>query len=48
MEWTKLDSAAGVTGTKPGPMIMHSMSAVGTDIYVVGSVASSGDLQRRM
>ena len=47
MEWTKLDSEAGVTGTKPGPMISHSMTAMGTDIYIVGSIASSsGEVQR--
>jgi hypothetical protein len=36
MEWTKLDTAAGVEGTGPSARHGHAMSAVGTDLYLFG------------
>jgi hypothetical protein len=36
MEWTNLDAAAGVKGTGPSARSGHTMSAVGTDLYLFG------------
>ena len=36
MTWTKLDTAAGVTGTGPSARFGHSMTSAGIDIYLFG------------
>ena len=46
LTWTKLDTAAGVTGTGPSARSGHSMASVGSDIYVFGG--SGGDRGERM
>ena len=43
LTWTKLDTAAGVTGTGPSARYMHSMASVGSDIYVFGGFTGSGE-----
>ena len=47
MEWTNLDAAAGVKGTGPSLRSGHTMSAVGTDIYLFGGDLISGKGGRR-
>ena len=44
MEWTNLDAAAGVKGTGPSVRYYggHTMSAVGTDLYLFGGYRISG------
>ena len=34
LTWTKLDTAAGVTGTGPSAREDHSMALVGSDVYI--------------
>ena len=43
MTWTKLDTAAGVTGTGPSARAGHSMTSVGIDIYLFGGQTGSGE-----
>ena len=42
LTWTKLDTAAGVTGTGPSARSRHSMASVGSDIYVFGGFGIDG------
>ena len=42
LTWTKLDTAAGVTGTGPSARSGHSMASVGSDIYVFGGSEIDG------
>ena len=42
LTWTKLDTAAGVTGTGPSARWGHSMASVGSDIYVFGGWLANG------
>ena len=42
LTWTKLDTAAGVTGTGPSARSGHSMASVGSDIYVFGGYIGDG------
>ena len=42
LTWTKLDTAAGVTGTGPRAR-SHSMASVGSDIYVFGGDTDGGE-----
>ena len=46
MEWTNLDAAAGVKGTGPSARGGHTMSAVGTDLYLFGGYRISGKCGR--
>ena len=43
LTWTKLDTAAGVTGTGPSARSEHSMASVGSDIYVFGGDTDEGE-----
>ena len=43
LTWTKLDTAAGVTGTGPSAWYGHSMASVGSDIYVFGESGNGGE-----
>ena len=43
MTWTKLDTAAGVTGTGPSARAGHSMTSVGINIYLFGGHTISGE-----
>ena len=43
LTWTKLDTAAGVTGTGPSARSGHSMASVGSDIYVFGGSGNGGE-----
>ena len=43
LTWTKLDTAAGVTGTGPSARSGHSMASVGSDIYVFGGLGNGGE-----
>ena len=43
MTWTKLDTAAGVTGTGPSARFGHSMTSVGINIYLFGGQTNSGE-----
>ena len=43
MTWTKLDTAAGETGTGPSARGGHSMTSVGIDIYLFGGFTDSGE-----
>ena len=43
LTWTKLDTAAGVTGTGPSARYGHSMASVGSDIYVFGGEPREGE-----
>ena len=48
LTWTKLDTAAGVTGTGPSARYMHSMASVGSDIYVFGGLRDTDGGERMM
>ena len=39
--WTKLDAAAGVTGTGPSARWFHAMTTVDQDIFVFGGATNS-------
>ena len=43
LTWTKLDTAAGVTGTGPSARSGNSMASVGSDIYVFGGSGNGGE-----
>ena len=48
LTWTKLDTAAGVTGTGPSARSGHSMASVGSDIYVFGGSRDTDGGERMM
>jgi len=45
MEWTDLSAAAVVKGSPPSGRLDHTMTAVGTEIYVFGGWTGSGEAE---
>ena len=48
MSWTKLDTAAGVTGTGPSARYGHTMTSVETDIYLFGGEKDDGERKTKV